>query len=166
MGTPHEHDSKKIGSNYPASGYDNFYLFSKQDYDSSIATQPPRTPVSQLPELDLLSELLSPAPTAKVPVELWSEKSNYKLSFSSNRGGVQFYTALGQKGEGERKRIHGGGPSAGGYPKEGAAFLEFQDPLAGFLHPQNDIDTLLTSDELYHNYVKLNISFKPRAHEL
>jgi hypothetical protein len=67
---------------------DNFYLFSKQDYDSSIATQPPRSPVSQLPELDLLSELLSPAPTAKVPVELWSEKSNYKLSFSSNRSSI------------------------------------------------------------------------------
>jgi hypothetical protein len=64
---------------------DHFYLFSKQDYDSSITTQPPRPPVSELPELDLLSELLSPAPTAKVPVELWSEKSNYKLSFSSNR---------------------------------------------------------------------------------
>jgi hypothetical protein len=64
---------------------DHFYLFSKQDYDSSIATQPPRPPVSELPELDLLSELLSPVPPAKAPVELWSEKSNYKLSFSSNR---------------------------------------------------------------------------------
>ena len=87
---------------------DNFYLFSKQDYDSSIATQPPRTPVSQLPELDLLSELLSPAPTAKVPVELWSEKSNYKLSFSSNRLSIlsELNSLILQYHRGRRSVLH------------------------------------------------------------
>lgn len=32
-------------------------------------------------------------------------------------------------------------------------------PLAAFLYPQNGIDTLLTSDEVYHHYVKVNVHY-------
>lgn len=32
-------------------------------------------------------------------------------------------------------------------------------PLSAFLYPQNGIDTLLTSDEVYHNYVKVNVHY-------
>ncbi|KAG9026057.1 hypothetical protein FS842_005149, partial [Serendipita sp. 407] len=126
--------------------------------------------------------------------ELWSEKSGYKVAFSSNpsinahahvtsphqrhtnvftivtfydcvdvEGGVQCYTANFQSGAGTRKKIHGGSAEGDGYPKEACVYLEFHDPLSAFLHPQNGIDSLLTSDEIYHNYVKLNFGFKPPA---
>jgi aldose 1-epimerase len=44
-----------------------------------------------------------------------------------------------------------------------AAFLEFHEPLAAFLFPQlqrNQDDTLLTSDEVYHNFVKVNVTIR------
>jgi hypothetical protein len=42
-----------------------------------------------------------------------------------------------------------------------AAFLEFHEPLAAFLFPRfqrNNDDTLLTSDEVYHSFVKVNVT--------
>lgn len=158
----HDHNAgKKIGELFPEKGYDHFYIFDESAYKASIATQPPRTPVKDLANIDLLSELLSTKPAEHPSVELWSDKSGYKISFSSNQGGVQFYTANFTNGAGTRKKIHGGAPDKDGYPKECCAFLEFHDPLSAFLHPQNGIDSLLTSDELYHNYVRLDIGFKP-----
>lgn len=43
-----------------------------------------------------------------------------------------------------------------------AAFLEFHDILAAFLDPANKDkeDTLLTSNELYHNYVRCDVRYK------
>jgi aldose 1-epimerase len=44
-----------------------------------------------------------------------------------------------------------------------AVFLEFHETLGNFLNPADkntENDTLLTSDELYHNYVKLEVRFK------
>lgn len=46
-----------------------------------------------------------------------------------------------------------------------AAFLEFHDILAAFLDPakQNGNDTLLTSNEVYHNYVRCDVRFRQPA---
>ncbi|KAG8821415.1 hypothetical protein FRC17_009834 [Serendipita sp. 399] len=165
-GTPHDHTTgKKIGDLFPEhqNGYDHFYLFPQRVYDASIATQPPRVQAAQLSNTNLLTELLSSKPAENPEVELWSEKSGYKVAFSSNQGGVQCYTANFQNGAGTRKKIHGGSAEGDGYPKEACVYLEFHDPLSAFLHPQNGIDSLLTSDEIYHNYVKLNFGFKPLA---
>jgi len=44
-----------------------------------------------------------------------------------------------------------------------AAFLEFHEPLAAFLFPQfqkNKDDTLLASDEVYHNFVKVDVAVR------
>ncbi|PVF98019.1 galactose mutarotase-like protein, partial [Serendipita vermifera] len=159
-GTSHEHSSKRFRDNWPEKGYDHFYLFAKELYDKSIVSQPPRTAVSDFANQDLLTELLTPSKAVNPSVELWSEKSGYKVQFTSNQGGVQTYTANFQNGAGTRKKIHGGVQGGDGYPKEGAVYLEFHDPLSAFLHTHNGIDSLLTSDELYHNYVKLNLSYK------
>jgi hypothetical protein len=45
-------------------------------------------------------------------------------------------------------------------PSSAAAFLEFHEPLAAFLFPQlqrNEDDTLLKSEEVYHNFVKVDV---------
>jgi aldose 1-epimerase len=47
-----------------------------------------------------------------------------------------------------------------------AAFLEFHEPLAAFLFPQfqkNTDDTLLASDEVYHNFVKVDVAVRHLA---
>ncbi|KAG9039486.1 hypothetical protein FS842_003150, partial [Serendipita sp. 407] len=83
-GTPHDHTKgKKIGDQFPEhqNGYDHFYLFPQQLYDASIATQPPRTAAASLNSTNLLSELLSSKPAENPEVELWSEKSGYKVAF-------------------------------------------------------------------------------------
>lgn len=44
-----------------------------------------------------------------------------------------------------------------------AAFLEFHEPLAAFLFPQlqrGKDDTLLTSEEVYHNFVKVDVAVR------
>jgi aldose 1-epimerase len=50
-----------------------------------------------------------------------------------------------------------------------AAFLEFHEPLAAFLFPQlqkNGDDTLLTSDEVYHNFVKVDVAVEHAANDV
>lgn len=162
-GTSHEHNGKKIGDRFPDKGYDHFYLFPKDQHGAANASQPGRVPVAQVSSTNLLKELLETKAPVDPPVELWSEKTGYKVQFSTNQGGVQLYTANFQNSAGTRKKIHGGVQGGDGYPKEGAVFLEFHDPPSAFLYPQNGIDTLLTSEELYHNYVKLNFAYKSPA---
>jgi hypothetical protein len=44
-----------------------------------------------------------------------------------------------------------------------AAFLEFHEPIAAFLFPRlqrDDDDTLLTSNEVYHNFVKVDVTVR------
>lgn len=46
---------------------------------------------------------------------------------------------------------------------QAAAFLEFHEPTAAFLHPDiqsNGDDTLLTSDSVYNHFVKVDVSVK------
>lgn len=46
----------------------------------------------------------------------------------------------------------------------GAAFLEFHEPLATFLHPEtvgpSDNDTLLASGEVYNNWVRMDVWYR------
>ncbi|KAJ6459464.1 galactose mutarotase-like domain-containing protein [Mycena vitilis] len=167
-GTPHEHAAKLIGKQYPEKGYDDYYAF------SPFEKVPTRIPLASFPEVDLLQDVLRPSngPTAtrgnrSAPVvELLSGKSGLKLVFDTNQGGVMFYSnAWTNPQKGARKKIHGGSGEMGkgdAYGPGTAAFLEFHDPLAAFLDPQNKDkeDTLLTSDEIYHNYVRCDVRIK------
>ncbi|KAF9260134.1 galactose mutarotase-like protein [Marasmius fiardii PR-910] len=165
----HVHDGKKIGDTHPDKGYDDFYLFEEKPVEI-----PRRVSLSSLKDLDLLSDVLKPSngPNASrgsrpdPVVELASERSGIKLVFDTNQPGVMFYSnALADPAKGARKKIHGGSgilDKGDGYPKWGAAFLEFHEPLAAFLDKANKDknDTLLTADELYHNYVRVDVRFK------
>ncbi|KAJ7129045.1 galactose mutarotase-like domain-containing protein [Mycena filopes] len=172
-GTPHEHAGKLIGEQYPEHGYDDYYLFPK-----TLERAPTRIPLAAFPTLDLLQDVLRPSHptpgataaergTRSAPVvELASAKSGLKLVFDSNQAGVMFYSnAWTNPQKGARKKIHGGSGIKGkgdSYDAGSAAFLEFHDPLAAFLDPANKDkeDTLLTSDEIYHNYVRCDVRFK------
>ncbi|KAF8173598.1 galactose mutarotase-like domain-containing protein [Mycena galopus ATCC 62051] len=167
-GTPHEHAAKLIGDQYPEMGYDDYYAF------PPFEKVPTRIPLTSFNEIDCIKDVLRPSngPNAargnrSAPVvELESGKSGLKLVFDTNQGGVMFYSfAWTNPQKGARKKIHGGS----GFQNQGdsygsgtAAFLEFHDPLAAFLDPENKEkeDTLLTSDEIYHNYVRCDVRFK------
>ena len=53
-------------------------------------------------------------------------------------------------------------------PATAAAFLEFHEPLASWLHPgtlgASKDDTLLVSGEIYNNYTKMDVFYKTPAH--
>jgi len=166
----HAHSAKKISEGYPEGGYDDFYVF-----ESRPVTDPKRVPLSSFtPEFDLIKDLLAPSTkgvnTADPIVELSSDKSGLKLAFDSNQSGVMFYSnGLADPTKSARKKIHGGSgiqDHGDGYAPGTAAFLEFHDTLTAFLDPTNKDkdDTLLTSDELYHNYVRCDVKFKEPRH--
>ncbi|KAJ7067434.1 galactose mutarotase-like domain-containing protein [Mycena amicta] len=165
-GTAHEHNATPIGEGYPPMGYDDYYKLAQKGYE----TVPTRLPASALEsgEVDLLGGLLSGGGDGRLPpvVELSSAKSGLKVVFDSNQAGVMFYSFAWTDGsKGARKKIHGGSGERGkgdSYSAGSAAFLEFHDPLAAFLDPANKDgeDTLLTSDEVYHNYVRCDVRFK------
>ncbi|KAJ3732407.1 galactose mutarotase-like domain-containing protein [Lentinula guzmanii] len=95
--------------------------------------------------------------------------SIFSLANSISEDGVMFYSnAWADPSKGARKKIHGGSgikDHGDGYVPGTAAFLEFHDILAAFLDPANKDgnDTLLTSDEVYHNYVRCDVRFKQPA---
>ncbi|KAJ4477510.1 galactose mutarotase-like domain-containing protein [Lentinula aciculospora] len=168
--TEHLHDGQKIGDKYPKLGYDDYYTFAPQ-----TVKIPKRFPVSDFtPKLDLLKDVLTPSGAEGAArgnrsdpvVELSSDKSGLKLVFETNQDGTMFYSnAWADPVKGARKKIHGGSgikDKGDGYVPGTAAFLEFHDMLAAFLDPanKNGNDTLLTSDELYHNYVRCDVRFK------
>ncbi|KAG6910269.1 hypothetical protein DXG01_012081 [Tephrocybe rancida] len=172
----HGHNGKKIGDLFPESGYDDYYLLQNE----GASHIPTRIPLSSFDsELDLIKDILlpsnddqgnatrgnRPAPVA----ELSSAKSGIKLLFDTNQHGVMFYTNGGANSAvGARKKIHGGSgikDNGDGYSPGTAAFLEFHEPISAFLDPKNKDgeDSLLTTDELYHNYVRLDVKFKEVA---
>ncbi|KAF8896033.1 galactose mutarotase-like domain-containing protein [Infundibulicybe gibba] len=170
----HRHFSNPIKDNIPESGYDDYYLF------KSRKTPPTRFALSSFDaSFDLIGDLLQPSPSGRSadgeqPVEpvvkLYSPKSGISLTFDTNQQGVMFYSNnLAKPSAGARKKIHGGSGISGhgdSYAPGSAAFLEFHNPLAAFLHAadKDTEDTLLTSDELYHNYVRCNIRFGGLKH--
>jgi len=166
-GTHHAHsekETKKIGERWPESGYDEFYLFSPRS-----GVSPTRISEKELSSgIDLLKDILTSEDKEPV-VELESEKSGLKLTFDTNQSGVQFYSNnLTSPSKGARKKIHGGSGISGAgdsYGVGSAAFLEFHEPLAAWLHPStlgaSQDDTLLASGEIYNNYVRMDVWFKP-----
>ncbi|THH04870.1 hypothetical protein EW145_g5208 [Phellinidium pouzarii] len=81
QGTHHQHSSKPIGEGFPESGYDEFYVFEH----SAPTPIPTRFPESELSKTDFIQDLVYSKKTKEEPlVELSSEKSGLKLSFSSN----------------------------------------------------------------------------------
>ncbi|KAF9476215.1 galactose mutarotase-like protein [Pholiota conissans] len=164
----HAHDSKLIGDRIPESGYDDYYLFE----ESARSSIPTRIPLSSFNETsDLVKDLLRESDDkergarAEPTVQLASKKSGIKLYFDSNQNGAMFYSnAMANAAKGARKKIHGGSgikDNGDAYGPGTAAFLEFHHPLAAFLYPENKDgeDTLLTSNELYHNYVRCDVKF-------
>ncbi|KAK1223501.1 hypothetical protein PQX77_013628 [Marasmius sp. AFHP31] len=149
---------------------DDFYLFEEKPIP--IPRRVERSSFND--NFDLLGDLLRPSNSPSASrgartepfAELASEKSGIKLVFDTNQTGMMFYTNIGASpAKGARKKIHGGSgikDHGDGYPEWAAAFLEFHEPLHAFLDPakKDKDDTLLTSDELYNNYVRLDVRFK------
>ncbi|TCD61099.1 hypothetical protein EIP91_009036 [Steccherinum ochraceum] len=174
-GTHHAHaekETKTIGERWPTNGYggyNEFYVFSPREK----ASLPTRIPIDKFtPDVDLVNDIITSEASATSPlVELASAKSGLRISFDSNQSGVQFYSNnFASESKGARKKIHGGSGISGagdGYGVGSAAFLEFHEPLAAWLHPatkpHSDDDTLLASGEVYNNFVKLDVWFKAPA---
>jgi len=166
-GTPHHHTDEHgiLSQRYPEEGYDDYYLFSSS---AGGKPQPGRLPISSLEDgkFDLLSPIIAPS-SAPPSVVLAAPKSGLNATFDTNQAGVQFWSCEPLTGAGAMKRIHGGtGTEDGqkaGYKGGSAAFLEFHEPHAAFLHPEivaksiTKDNTLLADGELYHNYVKMDL---------
>ncbi|CUA75897.1 hypothetical protein RSOLAG22IIIB_01898 [Rhizoctonia solani] len=159
-GTPYEHNDTPIGHNFPAKGYDEFYLINPV---APPGAQPTRVPLSNIAGTNFVQPLLVSAPDNH-PVVLRSTKTGLKLGLESNQAGVQLWTSNSLDGSGTRKKIHGGSADGTGYTAHAGAFLEFHDPLAAWLHDYGAnphvIDTLLHSSELGHAYVRLDVSYE------
>ncbi|KDN50734.1 hypothetical protein RSAG8_01232, partial [Rhizoctonia solani AG-8 WAC10335] len=159
-GTPYEHNDTPIGHNFPAKGYDEFYLINPV---APPEAHPTRVPLSNIAGTNLVQPLLVSGPDNH-PVVLRSTKTGLKLGLDSNQAGVQLWTSNSLDGSGTRKKIHGGSADGKGYTAHAGAFLEFHDPLAAWLHSYGAnphvIDTLLHSSELGHAYVRLDVSYE------
>jgi aldose 1-epimerase len=153
-----------IGKSPPPGGYDHFYLLTPRP------SLPPfyATRITLSPSLDIVGSVLSltsPITPSSTLVSLSSPKSGISLSFDSNQSGLMFYTNNFADGSGSAKKIHGLGPGAGkgGYEPFSAAFLEFHEPIAAFLHEgmqQRGDDTLLASGEVYSNWVRMEVGYE------
>ncbi|TRM64525.1 galactose mutarotase-like domain-containing protein [Schizophyllum amplum] len=169
-GTPHAHTGtlvgggKLVGDGYPPTGYDDYYLFRKD----AVASVPSHIAADKFtPEADFLSSLVGAESKQPAAAVLSSAKSGLKVRFDSNQGGVMCYTNCWSNPvkSGTRKKIHGGSGDVNtgdGYPPHTAVFLEFHHPLASFLIPENkdtELDTLLTTGEVYNNYVRCDVSY-------
>ncbi|GAA6009822.1 hypothetical protein JCM11491_000828 [Sporobolomyces phaffii] len=126
-------EHRKIGASYPDGGIDrNFLLTPRQ-------TSPP-TPISHVPQL----VLTAPAPTSSSSSSSPTD-TRLQLSFKSSLGSVQIYSAPGLDGSGpakksahERAREDGQGREGDaknrGYDRDGALFIEFQQPVGTVSH--------------------------------
>ncbi|KAF9220409.1 galactose mutarotase-like protein [Gyrodon lividus] len=156
----HIHDNKRIGDLFPATGYDDYYLLSARP--NLKFSSPHRIPVSEFSDsLNLVDDILA---VRNDPVlKLSSDKSGFAVEFDSNQAGLMFYSNNHANPNGHRKKIHGGtGLQGDGYVPQSAAFIEFHEPLSAFLYPTStSTDTLLTSDEVYNNYVRADIVARP-----
>lgn len=158
----HTFVGKAIGELYPEAGYDDYYLL-KQGAATNVPTRVHQS--SFTAELDLVKDLLQPtSPSHNAAAVLSSKASGIKVAFDSNQHGLMVYTnGLSSVNKGARKIAHGGSGVSGkgdAYGPGDAVFLEFHHPLAAFLDPntKDAEDTLLTSDEVYHNFVKCTVS--------
>jgi len=152
-----------IGSRYPSSGYDCFWLFDGPH-------EPTHFIKSELGSTDLVSPMFTTSPPK---VKLSSKRSGFDFHFTTNQRGVQVYTGTGMDGSGTRKRIHGGAADGTGYTPGSAVFLEFHAPHSAFIHKYGESstegqlgdDTILTSDELYNHWVRIDMWHTPVSGE-
>jgi len=156
-GGEYDHNGKLIGDGAPSKGYDEYYLFKNaQEKD-----QPIHVKLAAWEQGDLLEGIFNVDDPKEAPVELYSKESGINAVFRTNQPGVQLYTGEGLNGSGTKKKIHGGSPTAGGYNKRAAAFLEFHEPHAAWLHPwAAKGDTIISSNEIYHNYTKVSFTYQ------
>ncbi|KAG9314774.1 galactose mutarotase-like domain-containing protein [Chiua virens] len=156
----HFHHNKRIGDFFPGSGYDDYYLLSQRS-NLKLAS-PHRIPMTEFSAtLNLVNDILT---IRNDPVlKLSSNKSGLAVEFDSNQAGLMLYTNNHADTKGYRKKIHGGtGLHGDGYLPQSAAFIEFHEPLSAFLYPTGtSTDTLLSSDEIYNNYVRADIVARP-----
>ncbi|KIP05417.1 hypothetical protein PHLGIDRAFT_128902 [Phlebiopsis gigantea 11061_1 CR5-6] len=174
-GTHHDHAAKTTGTLGEAfdGGYDEFYLF-----DAPPHAVPARLPASALADPaapDTLAAILAPSPTALAAaplVALAGARSGLSLVFDSNQSGVQLYTNnFAAPARSARKAIHGGSGvfGEGGYAPGSAAFLEFHAPLGAFAEEmaaargRSGEDTLLAAGEVYNNFVRADVWWRPGA---
>ncbi|EAU83259.1 hypothetical protein CC1G_11895 [Coprinopsis cinerea okayama7 len=157
----HTFGGKAIGDLYPEGGYDDYYLL-KAGVPSSVPTRVPLASFTS--ELNLVQDLFKPQGASHgAAAELSSKQSGLKVTFDSNQHGLMVYTnGLSTVNKGARKLAHGGSGISGNgdaYGPGDAVFLEFHHPLTAFLDPKNKDkeDTLVTSDEIYNNFVKCNV---------
>ncbi|EGN92376.1 hypothetical protein SERLA73DRAFT_191225 [Serpula lacrymans var. lacrymans S7.3] len=158
----HVHGNKRIGDGFPKGGYDDYYLLSPRPASAS----PHRIPLSSFaPSLDLVKGLLVGGRRDPV-LELSSDRSGLAVEFDTNQAGLMFYTNNWADAKGYRKKIHGGsGVKGDGYIPQSAAFIEFHEPLSAFLYPTTtSTDTLLTSDEIYNNFVRADVILRRVDH--
>ncbi|KAH7926069.1 galactose mutarotase-like protein [Leucogyrophana mollusca] len=156
----HLHLNKRIGDQFPGIGYDHYYLLSQPD------DAPHRIALSKfVSDLDEVKNILGERHREPV-VQLSSEKSGLAVEFDTNQAGLMFYTNNHANTKGYRKKIHGGsGVKGDGYIPGSAAFIEFHEPLSAFLYPtSNSTDTLLTSDEIYNNFVRADVVLRQVGH--
>ncbi|KAJ2917534.1 hypothetical protein MD484_g2872, partial [Candolleomyces efflorescens] len=156
----HTHDGKQIGVRSPDAGYDDYYLLK----EGAASAAPTRIESAAFTAgLDLISDIIK-AKYDRSVAELASSASGLKISFDSNQHGLMVYTNdLSSASRGARKLAHGGSGVSGhgdAYGPGDAVFLEFHHPLTAFLEPKNKDkeDTLLTSDEIYHNFVRCSVA--------
>ncbi|EIW84609.1 galactose mutarotase-like protein [Coniophora puteana RWD-64-598 SS2] len=158
----HVHDGKRVGDNWPSgAGYDDYYVLSERTTRQS----PHRIKTSEFgPSLNVVKDIFE-RPNENV-LELSSEKSGLAVKFDSNQDGLMFYTNNFSNEKGYRKKIHGGtGEKGDGYRKQSATFIEFHEPLAAFKYPTTtSTDTLLTSNEIYNNYVRADVFLRQVEH--
>ncbi|GJJ08334.1 hypothetical protein Clacol_002545 [Clathrus columnatus] len=146
----------RIGDNFPDGGYDSFYVFNQP----INPVESVRVPLSRLQSLDLFEQVLA-APARTDPlVRLSSERSGFTLAFDSNRKRLLVYNITPPNSLTEKER---GNPSTDGQVRKETDMASI--PLAAWLHPEIAIsgDTLLTSDELYNNFVRVVVLFTPPA---
>ncbi|KIJ60361.1 hypothetical protein HYDPIDRAFT_43366 [Hydnomerulius pinastri MD-312] len=157
----HIHNNKRIGDLFPGLGYDDYYLLHARS--NLKLDSPHRIHASEFDSgsVNLVKDILT---ARNDPVlKLSSDKSGLAVEFDSNQAGLMFYTNIHANTKGYRKKIHGGtGVQGDGYIPQSAAFIEFHEPLSAFLYPTStSTDTLLTSDEIYNNYVRADIVARP-----
>ncbi|KIY43967.1 galactose mutarotase-like protein [Fistulina hepatica ATCC 64428] len=165
----HSHKGKRIGDNFPASGYDHYYMFS----GPRAHAQTRLSEAFLKSEANLVKPVLNgetggarPGATAETPDAILSSgKSGITLKFTTNQEGVMFYSNnFASPASGSRKKIHGGSgvkDAGDAYGPGSAVFLEFHQPLAACLDParKDGEDTLLTTGEVYNNWVRCNVRY-------
>lgn len=157
----HDFRQPRLIGNLPLFGYNDYFLF----YEASVSPLPRRLPVDHLQFYNMVENILTQKCLSRYPaLRLESRKAGIALRFFTNQSGVTFGSNhLSTPDQGARKIAHGGSGISGqgdSYGPWSAVFIEFHDPLVAFLQPENknQEDTLLISDELYNNFVFLEIS--------